>query len=227
MTTLYEYRYNAQFEKSIGQFMRVFTGFQVRDEVDRGSGFVTRRVPVKYSTIDRVVADLQSKRDSFSATTLPLMVVNMDSFVMDVEEFGPKYHKDQFGTEETPTESITRLIGPSVVMNMSLSIIASSRNELLQLVEQILLIFNPKITINIDDSLTNADYITEISLSDISEETIMPVGTGNSSPMMTMNFKVPFRLKYPHKIDDNIITQIIMNIKDFDSGETIIEDIIV
>lgn len=228
MTTVYEYRYDAQFERAIGQFMRVFAGFQVRDGVDRngGSGATTETVPVYYATVDRVIADMMSKRRHFSSTNIPLMVVNMEAFELDIEERGPKWHRDEYGTEETPTEVIERLIGPGVILNMSLSILASSREELFQIVEQILLIFNPKITLNVDDSKANADYLTEIELTGVSDETSFPIGTSNPAVSMTMNFRVPIRLKYPHGINDRIINSITMNIKDYDSGDVFLQEII-
>lgn len=227
MPTVYTYRYDKQFEKAIGQFIRVFSGFQVQNGVDRGDSFNTKRVPVIYATIDRVVSDIMGERSHFSGTSVPLMTANMIGYDINPEEFVPKYHQDSFGTEETQTETLTRIMGVPLTVNMNLSILADSRSQLFQIIEQILMIFNPKVSFNVDDSLYNPNHISEITLESIQPETVYPISTETSFASVTMSFSFPFRLEYPKEIGDNLILEIQKNLINGATDETIVEDEIV
>ncbi len=212
MSNLYPYRYGKQFEKYLAQFGRVFSGFQVQDGVVRDGTYdpYTRRVKLVYGSMSRIVATLLNKRESFSNGTLPLMAFNLTGIERDNENKKNSRHVDHISFRNTrgDIQAYERLIGPAFVMNIELSIYASSTTELFSLVEQILLIFNPRITIQTDTSVFNSDYITEIELESIDNEINYPMGQEARVVQQSMNFRVPVRLSYPTNTDASYIEEI-------------------
>lgn len=210
---VYPYKFDNQFERYIGQFMRVFSGFQTQDGVIRDATNPPRRVPIVYGNMSRVVATVLQNRDSFNSNMVPMMAINLEGIEIDVQRKKPSAHIDSVAVERNAGNvGLRRLIGPPFIMNMSVSIYASSTTELFSILEQILLIFNPRITIQVDNKEANSDYITEISLRAIQPEFQYPMGTSKEVVMLTLNFEVPVRLRYPYDIENNVINSIALNI---------------
>lgn len=239
MAEIYEYRRGDQLERHIGQFMRVFSGFQVRDGVERNGEFLTKKVPVVYGNMSRIVASVLSKRDFLANSNLPIMAVNMSGISPDPDNRRTQHHREERVVTK-PDGSVgvlERLTGPSFIMNMELSVYASSTTELFDIIEQIVLVFNPRVAIQTSSDLYDADYITEISLSGIQPEMMYPMGTEKPVVMMTLQFEMPIRFKYPKGFGSKIIEQIIANVKsdedvpvetititgDIDTGDIIVE----
>lgn len=217
MTVLYEYRKGDQIEKYIGQFMRIFSGFQVKDGVERNGDFLTKRVPVVYGNMSRIVASILTKRDFLANANIPLLAANMVSLSPDLDNKRALYFKEERLVRDIPAQSpylsLERMVGPAFVMQMELSIYASSTTELFDIVEQILLVFNPRVAIQTSTDIHDADYLTDVSLVSIQPEISYPMGTDQPIVMMTLSFEIPVRLKYPKGYSDKIIEQIISNVK--------------
>lgn len=210
---IYPYRYAAQFERYIGQFMRVFTGFQTRDGVERDGSYNQKRVPVVYGGMDRIVASVIQERGALKNNRIPIIAVNLEGIEMDPERKMSPNHIDTMPYDDDGvTNHYTRLIGPPFRMNMSVAIYASSTSEMFSIVEQILLIFNPRVTIYLDNNIINGDYITELTLESIQDEIQYPMGQNHRVVMQSMNFTVPVRLRYPHDGEAGVIEEIIANI---------------
>lgn len=222
---VYPYRKGRQFERYIGQFARVFTGFQVQDGVTRGGELHTRTVPVVYGNMSRIVATVLNKRSRNTTASIPVIAVNMLGLQTDETNKRTPHHKDSISLHGTGRDAVMeRLIGPQFIMSMEASIYASSMEELFEILEQILLIFNPRVTIQVDTNARNADCITDIILRDIQPEIQYPMSDNNRIVMLTMNFDVPVRLQYPSSITyDTLIKTIHGKIIDENSGEVLSE----
>lgn len=220
MAEIYEYRRGEQLERHIGQFMRVFSGFQVRDGVVRNGEFLTKKVPVVYGNMSRIVASILTKRDFLANAQLPIMAVSMAGLTPDLDNKRTPHHREERAVERGngEVEVLERLTGPPFTMNMELSVYASSTTELFDIIEQIVLIFNPRVAIQSTSDMYDADYITEISLTGLQPEIMYPMGTDKPVVMMTLQFDLPMRFKYPKGFSNKIIEQIIANVKD-DDGE--------
>jgi len=221
MVAVYEYRRGDQLEKYIGQFMRIFSGFQVEDGVERNGTKNRKRVPVVYGNMSRITASIMTNRDHLSATTLPIMAANMIGLSPDPNNKKTPHHRDErsmrAGTNNTRYDVIDRLTGPAFLMNMELSVYASSTTELFDIIEQILLIFNPRVAIQTSSSVVDSSYITDVSLVEIRPEIQYPMGTESQVIVMTLVFELPVRLKYPQGFNDKIIEQIVQNVKTSDN----------
>jgi len=226
---LYPYRYDAQIEKYIQQFMRALSGFQVQDGVDRDNdgSFHTERVPVVYGNMSRIVASILNKRETFPNTKLPMIAANMTGFEQRPEGKKSHFHVDSLSNAQLNlpdgTSSVHRIIGPPYNLTMEVNIYASSTSELFAIVEQILLVFNPRLTIRLSTDGYDPNYITEIILNSIQPEIQYPMGTESRTVMMGMDFTVPVRLSYPKGLSDGIINEIHSRILN-DDGSVVYEE---
>lgn len=220
-SVVYPFRKSEQFKKYISQFMRVFTGFQY----DTGNDD-TKTIPVRYGNMDRIAASVLSKRDFLTNGSIPMFSAYLISIQRDDEERRSRYHMDSIPNLTKPTDERTvtnRLMGPPFIMTMGLSIYASSLTELMEILEQILLVFNPRITIAVDTMALNGDYLTDVTLEDIQPDVQMPMGSDKRVVMMDLTFSMPIRLKYPTRETDNIIKEIRARVID-ETSEFVIEE---
>lgn len=209
---LYPFRYAKQFERYIGQFMRVFSGFQTQDGVARDGSFNLKQVPVVYGGMSRIVASVIQKRGTLQNNRVPMIAVHMEGIEIDMERKRNHHHIGSIPYNDGSNNALKRIDGPAYNMRMSVSVYASSNSELFSIIEQILLIFNPRVAIQIDNSIENSDYITEIILDDIQKDIQYPLGSDKQVVMMVLNFSVPVRLRYPYDREGATIQQILLNI---------------
>jgi hypothetical protein len=215
-----------QFKTYISQIMRVFSGFQV----EANSNGELKRIPIVYGGMSRIVASILSKdQDGFANNRVPLMAINLVGIEPDSMGKRSPRHEDQVsnlmanGADRT---FASRIIGPSFIMNFELSIYADTTSQLFEIIEQLFLLFNPRVTINLDTSVTSGSYLSEISLTSISPDIQYPLGQEKQTVMMQMSFNCPIRLKFPHNADrDLIIKKITQNM--FDSADNNIGTLVV
>lgn len=222
---LYPYRKSKQIRTYISQFSRVFAGFQTKDNTETDGTDNLRRVPVVYGDMSRVVATILNKRDHRYRGEMPIMATNMVGIQPDLDENRSYVHEDTAITPDRQ-ETATRLIGPAFIMNMELSILASSTEELLDLLENILLIFNPRVTLQVDPNVYNSDCITNITLTGIQPEFNYPMADSTKVVALTLTFDVPIRLRYPYSVADRGITEIALELINEPTNETLFLDII-
>ncbi|MCI4410583.1 MAG: hypothetical protein JHC38_02795 [Thiotrichales bacterium] len=215
---LYPFTAGNQIKTYISQIMRVFSGFQY----DKGDGTLGR-IPLVYGGMQRVVAGvLSSTGNIHQAQRAPIMALNMSGIELLAEGKRSPLHEEyvpNLAVDPTARTAASRIIGPSFQLGIELGVYASSITELFEIVEQILLIFNPRVTINVDTTVASGAYLTEISLVSIEPEISYPLGQDASVAMITLNFSVPIRLRYPHGNDDIIIKSITSNVMSSDGGE--------
>jgi len=220
MPTKYPHHYGRQFESYIKQFLRIFSGFQVRDGVDRdGDGENDlRSVPVYYGNATRIVSSVLNKRKSFTNPVIPLMAGFLQSIEINQDRRMPNmYHRDVISYKDSDgnLQRTERMMGPVVNLNLGLSIYGSSYDEVMQLLEQILLVFNPKVTIQKSEDLLDQNYISQVELESIDPEINMPLSTEERTMVTTLNFRTEVRLNYPHILtNEEMIEKITANIYD-------------
>lgn len=229
---LYPYNYNKQFERYLSQFKRVMSGFQVRDGVERDGSVNARRVKVVYGSMSRVVSKVFNRKE-FTNAALPIMGMHLTGIEKDQENTKNYHHTDYVSYRNVAGENTAyqRLIGPAFNLSVSVDIYASSHEEMFSILEQILLIFNPRVTIQTDNSVFNSDYLSEIILESISNDVNYPTGTDAQVVMQSLTFRLPVRLAYPFDMDASVIEQITARIvaetgDDLGEGEVVYEEIL-
>lgn len=209
------YFYSDQLKKYMIQFMAVFTGLKVsvgKNDFNSQTNLMT--VPIRYGSSDRVVEHIISENTQNKMVRVPLMAANMVNF-----EMAPDLRKG-VGTVKRdvrlprggslPDDLVNRVsIMPiPYIATMELAIWTSNQQQMFEILEQLLLLFDPTLQLQLsDDALDNA-RITTIKLEDISLETQIPQGTTKALHVTNLSFTLPIYLSQPVNLKDNIVKSI-------------------
>jgi hypothetical protein len=209
-----------QIEKYLAQVIRAFNVFTVSDGVARNGQIKTEKVPVIFGSPSRVIAAILSNDAKFRNVKVPMMSVNLTSLERDEESTLNRYHENEltFRRKEGEPRNVNRIVGVPLRMNIDLHIYASSVSQLMELVEQILLVFNPEVAIQKSTDPRDSDYITSIRLESLAPNITSPLGSANRASEMTMSFSVPIRISYP-PMDKDPLESIRVSVFTADNGE--------
>lgn len=219
MPVPYTYHYQAQIREYISQFMRIFSGLQVQDGVDRDSSGENdyRSVNLAYGNMDRVVAQVLHKRGTFVAQKLPVISAYLTGIELNTENMQASAHVDRVTfTDQSDglKKNLARPMPTAYKANIDLYIYSSNSTMKYQLLEQILTLFNPTLSLQKSDDINDWTNITEVSLVSISTEENAPVGPDERLIVDVLSFSFDFYLNYPFQITGSVIEQIITNVKD-------------
>ena len=217
MTQLIEdpvYHYEERIRNYILQFMAVFAGMkvQVGKLGDRDPALIP--VHLAYGAKDRVVASIFSENTQNKPIRLPAMSAYMNGIEMapDKRKGVGVTRREVFmpagGQFPDDIRTIEQLMPVPYNALMDLSIYTSNRDEHLQILEQILMFFDPILQIQINDDTFDWTKITTIELLNINYEENYPSGTDRRIIQTTLSFMVPIYVAVPAKIKNNWIAEI-------------------
>jgi len=219
MANTYTFNYQGAFKKYITQFMRLFSGFQVqfnRDSDNDGNKDL-KQCPVYYGNMDRITANVLKGDGISSAVSLPIMSAALVGIELNPEQRRSNYHEENVARiRASDGQQVVnrKVMGTPYKIAMDLSIYASSTDQVFQLLEQIMIMFNPKLAIQKSDNLLDWTYIQEIELVAVNQETNIPTGIDDRMIIWSLSFLIDVWLDYPSIEDTGIIEQIITTIKD-------------
>ena len=221
--------YDGQLRRYITQMVRMMSGFSYKD----GKGNLTK-IPVMYGDISRQAAHIIRENSENKLPSAPRMALYVTGLEMDRSRTGDKTYSnkvsirerayDETGKEylnkEGKNYTVERLMPAPYTMTVNCDIWASNTDQKLQILEQILVLFNPSIEIQTSDN-----YIDWTSLSVVNLESItyssrsIPVGTESEIDVATLTFSTPIYISAPVKVKRlGVITNIITTIFDESQG---------
>ncbi len=231
--TAVPYFYDKQLRRYIQQFIRIFAGFQVAMHVDEAGEIVYQTVPVRYGDVSRMAAHIVRENSENMLQTTPFISCHVTGLEVapqmrtfsQYEETVPVYEKkydeatNSYQNEVGNAYSIQRHQPVPYTLNMQVDLWTSNTEQKLQMLEQILVLFNP--TLNIHTSNNPMDWSTlsyvELIASTWSMRAI-PSGVDDIIDISTMTFTMPVLINPPAKVVKNsVIHTIIDNIEDVDA----------
>jgi hypothetical protein len=230
-----QFFYDAQIERFLAQFIRMVSGFQVEFGQDRQGNTTLQRVPVYYGDSSRQVQAILSQNTAGNMLpTVPDMAAWINNITYDRDRvqdpafIGKMQIRERYYNEDTMEYenrqgnafSIERLMPVPYTIDLKLDIWTSNTKQKLQLLEQLMVLFNPALEIQSTDN-----YIDWTSLSVVYLESptwtsrTVPIGTENPIDVATLTFKLPVWISPPAKIKKlGVIQKIIANIHDSDGN---------
>lgn len=215
----YKFYYNKQFRKYISMFLRIFSGIQVEYGVDRDEDGSNDRktVNVHYGSMDRIIANVLMKKNTFQSKSLPVLAGWMTQVeINDEKRLSPHHRENVVRIDESTGDkkAVSRIMGVPYRVTIDLTIYASNSDQQFQILEQILLMFNPYLVIQKDDQIDDWNYLTRIKLEAINNEENFPVGPDIRVLSTTMTFIFDAWLNFPVIDQSKIIETIEVNMKD-------------
>jgi hypothetical protein len=223
--------YDEQIRRFLLQFTRIFSNFQVEyGRNEEGTNHTLIRVPVRYGDATRQAQTIIQQNSANSMPSTPLMTFYITGLDYDRPRMQEPYFvskiqvrqrtyddvTDSYETTQGNAFTIERLMPVPYKLTIKLDIWTSNTNQKMQLLEQMLVLFNPALEIQSTDN-----YIDWTSLSIVELESVqwssrtVPVGTEDPIDIATLTFALPIWISSPAKVKKlGVVERIIMNVFD-------------
>ena len=223
--------YDEQIRRFLLQFARIFSNFQVeygRNEMGKNDTLI--RVPVRYGDASRQAQTIIQQNSANELPSTPLMTFYITDFKYDrariqdptfvgtinVRQRTYDSMTDTYDSQQANAFTIDRLMPVPFEATINLDIWTSNTNQKMQLLEQILVLFNPSLEIQSTDNYIDWTSLTVLYLDDITwSSRTVPVGTENPIDIATLKFKLPMWISSPAKVKKlGVVERIIMSVYD-------------
>lgn len=227
-----QFFYDAQIRRFLLQFTRMVSNFQVEygNENDGVNNAALIRVPVRYGDASRNAQTVMQNNSASSLPSTPLMTFYVSSLDYDRPRMQEPYHVSKIAvrqrTYDEATESyettqgnaftIERLMPVPYKLGITLDIWTSNTNQKMQLLEQMLTLFNPALEIQSTDNFIDWTSLTVCELDSVTwTSRTIPVGTENPIDVATLKFSLPIWISSPAKVKKlGVVERVVMSIYD-------------
>lgn len=236
-----DFFYDGQIRRYVTQFMRVFIGFKYQ----AGDG-EQKQVPVMYGDLSRQVASIIKDNSENKMLTVPriscyITGLELDTsrlsdatFVSKVNVRERKYTTDpqtgerEYSNVQGNSYTVERLMPTPLKLTMKADIWTSNTDQKLQLLEQILILFNPSLELQTTDNYLDWTSLTAMYLNTVnfSSRTI-PVGPESDIDICSLEFEMPVYITQPAKVKKlGIVQTVITNVFADDGSIVDLENLI-
>lgn len=226
-----QFFYDEQIRRYLLQFTRMISLFQVEyGRNEAGINDTLIRVPVRYGDASRQAQTIIQENSANTLNSTPLMtfyITGLDYdrprmqepyFVSNIQVRQRTYDEatDSYETTQGNAFTIERLMPVPYKLTIALDIWTSNTNQKMQILEQILTLFNPALEIQNTDNYIDWTSLSVVELQSVkwSSRTI-PIGTDNPIDIATITFTIPIWISSPAKVKKlGVVERIIANIFD-------------
>jgi hypothetical protein len=221
--------YDGQIRRYITQLIRLMSNFSYKD----GDGNL-RQIPVMYGDITRQVGHILRDNSENKIPSAPRIAIYMTGLELDRDRLADasfvgkvhlrerQYDADNSEYLNTQGKNVTveRLMPTPYKLQVNADIWSTNTDQKLQILEQILMLFNPSLEIQTTDN-----YVDWTSLSVVDLESVtwsgrsIPTGTESEIDVGTLSFTTPIYISPPAKVKKlGVITNIVMSIFNEEQG---------
>ena len=227
--------YEGQVRKFLTQFIRILSNFSVETGKGSDGAINLRAVPVVYGDPTRQVANIIRNNSENALNYAPKIACYVRELNYDRERMQNPYHIEKQHLRERDVGSdgnytnqlgagytVEKVMPSPFRLEVTADIFSSNTDQKLQIMEQILYLFNPDFEIQKSDNYIDWTSLSYVELTGItfSSRTI-PVGAESEIDVATMQFSMPIWLSPPVKVKKlGVVQKIIMSIYDDDGGIT-------
>jgi len=221
--------YDGQIRRYITQIIRLMSNFSYKD----GDG-KTVQVPVMYGDLTRQVANIIRDNSENKIPSAPRMAVYITGLEMDSARLSDSSYVSKLNLRERAFDSenkeylntqgknftVERLMPTPYTLTLNVDIWSSNTDQKLQIMEQILMLFNPSLEIQTTDNYIDWTSLSVVNLTQINfSNRSIPVGTESEIDIGTLTFTTPIYISPPTKVKRlGVITSVITSIYDETKG---------
>lgn len=231
-----QYFYDEQIRRYLTQFMRILGGFKVKTGKDRHGNETYIQVPVRYGDINRMAAHIMKNQSENMMNTVPFISCYITDMTVSSERRMNPTHVDRqqvyekkFDTttnqyiegEVGNTYTIERYMPVPYDLTVQVDIWTSNTDQKLQLMEQLLVLFNPSINLKTNSNPFDWSNLTYTELVNVVWSVRqVPQGTDDIIDVAALNFTIPILINPPAKLKrQNIIHTILTEIRRLKENE--------
>tara|TARA_Y100000592_G_scaffold84745_1_gene135996 strand:- start:1139 stop:2590 length:1452 start_codon:yes stop_codon:yes gene_type:complete len=225
--------YDGQVRKFLTQFIRILSNFSVETGKTSDGSINLRSVPVVYGDPTRQVANIIRNNSENALNYAPKIACYVRELNYDRERMQNPYHVEKQHLRERDVDAdgnytnqlgagytVEKVMPSPFRLEVTADIFSSNTDQKLQILEQILYLFNPDFEIQKTDNYLDWTSLSYVELTSVtfSSRTI-PVGAESEIDVATMQFSMPIWLSPPVKVKKlGVVQKIIMSIYDDDGG---------
>lgn len=233
-----QFFYDAVIRRYLLQFTRIFSGFQIEygNENNGVNNAALLRVPVRYGDASRNAQTIIQENSASSLPSTPLMTFYITALEYDRPRIQEPYFVDRFSVRERTYDSTTetydttqgnaftieRLMPVPYKLSINLDIWTSNTNQKLQLLEQMLTLFNPSLELQATDNYIDWTSLTVMYLDSVTwTSRSIPMGQENPIDIATLKFSTPIWLSSPAKVKKlGVVERIVASLYDAQGDAT-------
>lgn len=226
-----QFFYDEQIRRFLLQFARICSNFQIEygREADSEEAALLR-VPVRYGDATRNAQTIIQENSANNLPSTPLMTFYIHNLEYDRPRIQEPYfvskvnvrqrtydeQTDSYETTQGNAFTIERLMPVPYSLGITLDIWTSNTNQKFQLLEQMLIMFNPSLEIQSTDNFIDWTSLSVVYLDSVSwSSRTIPVGTNDSIDIATLKFSLPIWISPPAKVKKlGVVERIIASMYD-------------
>lgn len=219
-----QFFYDGQIRRYLTQTIRVFSNFVVK----YGDGTL-QRVPVMYGDPDKQAASILRQNSENAVNSVPRIAVYITDLKLDRTRLSdssyvgkmhfrerdtqvdPLTGRDTYNQAQGKNYTVERVMPTPFKLTMKVDIWAANTEQKLQLLEQILVLFNPSLELQTTDNYIDWTSLTTLELGEVrwSSKNI-PVGNQDPIDLATLTVETPIWISPPAKVKHlGVITRVI------------------
>jgi hypothetical protein len=223
--------YDEQIRRFLLQFTRICSNFQVEYGREEGSeAAALLRVPVRYGDASRNAQTIIQENSRNSMPSSPLMTFYVSSLDYDRPRMQEPYHVNKIAVRQRTYDDVTdtyettqgnaftieRLMPVPYKLGITLDIWTSNTNQKMQLLEQMLTLFNPSLEIQSTDNFIDWTSLSVVELDSVTwTSRTIPMGTENPIDIATLKFSLPIWISSPAKVKKlGVVERVIASVYD-------------
>jgi len=210
--------YDEQHKQYLLQFAAIFSEMFVK--IGANEDREERLIPVEihYGSKDRAAHAILAGNTQNKPVRLPNMSMYISSIDLAPERrkgvgIADRHtHLPRGGLLPDDVQVVHRLMPVPYNMSIELAIFTSNQDQHMQILEQILMLFDPTLQIQLSDSPFDWKKITQVELQAIRFDENYPIGTDRRMIQTSLDFKVPIYIAPPAQIKQDYVEKIKMRI---------------
>ena len=226
--------YEGQVRKFLTQFIRILSNFSVEVGKDEKTNAVAlRAVPVVYGDPTRQVANIIKNNSENAMNYAPKIACYIRELNYDRDRMQNPYHIEKQHLRERDVlddgtysnklgagYTVEKVMPSPFRLEVTADIYSSNTDQKLQILEQILYLFNPDFEIQKSDNYIDWTSLSYVELTGISfSSRTIPVGADTDIDIASLSFSMPIWLSPPVKVKKlGVVQKIIMSVYDDDGG---------
>jgi hypothetical protein len=233
--TAVPYFYDKQFRRYIQQFIRLFAGFQyVKGYTDQGEP-IYHTTPVRYGDISRMAAHIQRENSENTLSTVPFISCYVTDLQPDVNKrVFPQFEEKmtviekEYNTDTNSYENrqgsvytLERHMPVPYTLRMQTDIWTSNTEQKMQMLEQILVLFNPSLNIHTTNNPLDWSSLSVVELINTQwTNRSIPSGVDDIIDISSLTFEMPILINPPARVNkSSMIHTIITNLHEVATGD--------
>jgi hypothetical protein len=220
--------YDGQIRRYITQTIRVFSNFTVK----YGDGTL-HQIPVMYGDADRQAASIIRQNSENAVNSVPRISVYVSALALDRDRLADSSYIGKLNVRERDVNSsgaytnaqgrnytVERIMPTPFKLDLKVDIWSASTEQKLQILEQILVLFNPSLELQTTDNYIDWTSLTVLNLKDINwSSRTVPVGNDTPIEIVTLTLDSPIWISPPVKVKHlGVITKIITSVYNTNSN---------